>query len=105
MQTIQSLSFQANIGITIADFLHISIQLFWRNWDPRPKPCLFSTPKKENGDLAMIHEENDVLINDEFAAAKDFLKQLKHACLYIRNEHPRWFKMLCSTPAINMKDK
>ena len=53
----------------------------------------------------MIHEENDVLINDEFAAAKDFLKQLKHACLYIRNEHPRWFKMLCSTPAINMKDK
>ena len=42
----------------------------------------------------MIHDENDVLTNDELVVVRDFLKKLKHACLYVRNEHPRKFKML-----------
>ena len=42
----------------------------------------------------MIHNENDVLTNDELVVVRDFLKKLKHACLYIRNEHPHKFEML-----------
>ena len=42
----------------------------------------------------MIDHENDVLMNDELVVARDFLKKLKDACLYIRNEHTRKFKML-----------
>ena len=42
----------------------------------------------------MKHEENNVLPDDELVVVRDFFKKLKHACLYIRNEHPRGFKVL-----------
>ena len=42
----------------------------------------------------MIRDENDVLADDELDAPKNFLKKSKHACLYIRNEFPRGFKLL-----------
>ena len=42
-------------------------------------------------DLKMIHEENDVLTNDELVVARGTLKKSKHACLYIRNEYPHGF--------------
>ena len=42
----------------------------------------------------MIHDENNVLIDDELVIVRSLLKELKHACLYIRNEHPRQFKIL-----------
>ena len=42
----------------------------------------------------MIHDENDVLMNNESVVARDFLKKSKHACLYIQNEFPRVFKLL-----------
>ena len=41
---------------------------------------------KERGDLKMIHDENDVLTDDELVVARNFLKKSKHGCLYIRNE-------------------
>ena len=42
----------------------------------------------------MIHDENNVLTDDELVIVRDFLKMPKHACLYIRNEHLRGFKVL-----------
>ena len=42
----------------------------------------------------MIHDENDVLADDELFIVTDFLEMSKHACLYIRNEHSRGFKVL-----------
>ena len=42
----------------------------------------------------MIHDENDVLTDNELAIARDYLKKSKHACLYIRNEFPSGFRML-----------
>ena len=49
---------------------------------------------KKRADLKMIHDENDVLTDDELVVAKSFLKKSKHACLYIRNEFPRGFRFL-----------
>ena len=45
-------------------------------------------------DLKMIHDENNVLKDDELVVARNFLKKPKHACLYIQNELPREFKSL-----------
>ena len=44
--------------------------------------------------VKMIHDENDVLTDDELVVARNFSKKSKHACLYIRNEFPRGFKLL-----------
>ena len=60
----------------------------------RQAKAIFVWYPKERADLKMIHDENDMLTNDELVVVRDFLKKLKHACLYIRNEHPRKFKML-----------
>ena len=49
---------------------------------------------KDWADLKMIHDENNVLTDDELVNVRDFLKTSKQACLYIRNEHPRQFKVL-----------
>ena len=46
---------------------------------------------KERGDLIMIHDENDVLMDDELVVARNLLKKSRHAGLYIRNEFPRGF--------------
>ena len=51
----------------------------------------YSKPKI---DLKMIHEENDVLTDDELVVARELLKKSKYTCLYIRNEFPRGFKFL-----------
>ena len=32
----------------------------------------------------MIHDENNVLTDDELVVVRDFLRKSKHACLYIR---------------------
>ena len=42
----------------------------------------------------MINDEYNVLADDELVIVRDFLRNSKHACLYIRNEHPRGFKLL-----------
>ena len=44
---------------------------------------------KEREDIKMIHDENNLLTTDELVIVRVFLKTSKHACLYIRNEHPR----------------
>ena len=46
---------------------------------------------KEGPDLKMIHNENNVLTDDELVVVRGQLKKSKHVCLYIRREHPRGF--------------
>ena len=43
--------------------------------------------------MRTIHEENDVLTNDKLIVVKEHLKNVKQACLYIRNEYPRGFNL------------
>ena len=64
-----------------------------KNLRRQPK-VIFVWYPKERGDLRAIHEENDVLTDNELVAAREFLKKSKYACLYIRNEFPRGFKLL-----------
>ena len=60
----------------------------------RQAKAIFVWYPKERTDLKMIHDENNVLTVDELVVVRDFLKKLKRACLYIRNEHPRGLKVL-----------
>ena len=56
--------------------------------------AIFVWYPKEQGDLKAIHEENDVLTDDELVIARGLLRESKYGCLYIRNEYPRGFRML-----------
>ena len=56
--------------------------------------AIFVWYPKERADLKTIHDENDVLTDDELVVSRNFLKKSKHACLYIQNEFPRGFKLL-----------
>ena len=49
---------------------------------------------KERADLKMIHDENDVLADDELVVARSFLKKSNHACLYIQNKYSRGVRLL-----------
>ena len=51
---------------------------------------LFTWYPKERSDLRLIDEESNVI--DDWGPIKEDLKKSKHACLYIRLEHPRGFK-------------
>ena len=44
--------------------------------------------------VKIIHDGNDVFTDDKLVVARNFSKKSKHACLYIRNEFPRGFKLL-----------
>ena len=61
---------------------------------PKNLKAIFVLYPKEMADLNMIHDENNVLTDDELVVVSDVLRKSKHACLYIRNEHPRKFKVL-----------
>ena len=60
----------------------------------RQAKAIFVWYPKERTNLEMIHDKNNVLTDDELVVVRAFLKKLKHACLYIRNKHPRGFKPL-----------
>ena len=60
----------------------------------RQAMAIFVLYPKERGDLKTIHDENNVLTDDELVVVRDSLRNSKYACLYIRNEHPREFKVL-----------
>ena len=53
--------------------------------------AIFMWYQKEKEDLKKIHDENDLLTEDELLVAGDFLRNSKYACLYIRNEYPPGF--------------
>ena len=60
----------------------------------RQAKAIFVWYPKERADLKMIHDENDVLTDDESVVARNVSKTSKHACLYIQNEYPRGLKLL-----------
>ena len=60
----------------------------------RQAKAIFVWYPKERGDLKMIHDENHVLQDDELFITRGLLKGSKDACLYVRHEHPHWFKLL-----------
>ena len=41
-----------------------------------------------------IHDENNVLMDDELVVVRDLLRKSKHVFLYIQNEHPRKFRVM-----------
>ena len=59
----------------------------------RQAKAVFTWYPEERGDMRTIHEENDVLTNDELIVVKEHLKNVKQACLCIRNEYPRGFNL------------
>ena len=60
----------------------------------RQAKAIFVWYPKERGDLKMIHDENDVLTDDELVVVRGLLKNSEQACLYICNEFPRGFRLL-----------
>ena len=60
----------------------------------RQAKAIFTWYLKERGDMRTIHEENDVLTNDELIVVKEHLKNVKQVCLYVRNEYPRGSNLL-----------
>ena len=60
----------------------------------RQANAIFVRYPKEKADLKTIHNENDVLTNDELVVVRGILRKSKRACLYIPNEFPGGFKLL-----------
>ena len=56
--------------------------------------AIFVWYPKARIDLKMIHDENDILTDDELVVARDFLKPKKYGCLCIRNEYPGGYRLL-----------
>ena len=57
----------------------------------RQAKAIFAWYPKERADLKMIHDKNNVLMDDELVVVRDLLRKSKHACLYIRNKYSRGF--------------
>ena len=49
---------------------------------------------KNQTDLKVIHEENDIIETEELVNVKEKLKRGKHTCLIVRMEHPRAYRVL-----------
>ena len=49
---------------------------------------------KERAGLKAIHDENDLLTDNELVVVSGLLRKSKHACLYIQNEYPQGFRLL-----------
>ena len=56
--------------------------------------AIFVWYPKARIDLKMIHDENDMLTDDELVVATSFLEKSKHAFLCIQNEFSRRFRLL-----------
>ena len=74
--------------------------LLTQSYSPIPKNfrrqarAIFVWHRKERADLKTIHDENDVITDDELVVVRGNLRKSKHACLYKRNKFPRGFKLL-----------
>ena len=60
----------------------------------RVSKAIFAWYQKEWADLKTIHEENDLLTDDELVVVRGLLKDSEHTCLYICNEFPREFRLV-----------
>ena len=59
----------------------------------RQAKMLYGWYPKNRTDLNIIHEENDIEMQEELANVKAQLKWGKHTCLIMRMEHPRAYKI------------
>ena len=53
---------------------------------------LFVLYPSERSDLRMIDEETNLMTPNDVSKIREQLKSEKHACLYVRPEHPRSFQ-------------
>ena len=60
----------------------------------RQAKMLYVWYSKNQTDLSVIQEENDVIEMEELARIKEKLKQGKHTSLMMRTEHPRAYRVL-----------
>ena len=60
----------------------------------RQKKQLFLWYPSERSDLRLVDEETNLIPKDQLEVVKDQLKRKKHACLYVRIEHPRSFSVV-----------
>ena len=60
----------------------------------RQKKQLFVWYPSEKSDLKLVDEETNLMTSADVSKIKEQLKSEKHACLYIRLEHPREFKVI-----------
>ena len=74
--------------------------LLTQSYSPIPKnlrkqaKAIFVWYPKEQGHLKAIHQENDVLTDDELVDARGLLRESRYGCLYIQNEYSRGFRLL-----------
>ena len=66
----------------------------------RQKKQFFLWYPSEKSDLRTADEETNLMTSDDLVKIKEQLKSEKHACLYVRLEHPRGFQDL----KINMEE-
>ena len=59
----------------------------------RQAKLLYVWYPRNQTDLNVIHEENDVIEMGELARVKENLKWGKHTCLIMRMEHPRAYEI------------
>ena len=59
----------------------------------RQTKAIFVWYPKERGGLKAMHEENDLLTDDELVAARGLLRESMYG-LYIQNEYPHGFRLL-----------
>ena len=77
-------------------YLWLLTQLYFaipKNLRKQAKAVFLWYPK-ERADLKAIHDENDVLADDELVVARDFLRESRYGSLYIQTEYPFRFRML-----------
>ena len=60
----------------------------------RQKKQLFMWYPSEKSDLKLVDEETNLMTSNDLLKIKEQLKSEKHACLYVRLEHPRSFQVL-----------
>ena len=77
-------------------YLWLLTQLYFaipKNLRKQAKAVFLWYPK-ERADLKAIHDENNVLTDDELVVARDFLRESRYGSLYIQTEYPFRFRML-----------
>lgn len=60
----------------------------------RQKKQLFVWFPSEKSDLEMVDKETNLMSSEDLTKVNEQLKHEKHACLFVRLEHPRMFKVL-----------
>ena len=60
----------------------------------RQKKQLFMWYPSEKSDLKLMDEDTNLMTSDDLTEIKEQLKSKKHACLYVRLDHPRSFRVI-----------